>query len=100
VWAIGDVGNLDFKAITVIEPQVLILAANLDTVLRGKSTLKKYQPASNLLLFVALGKTDGAGQMGGWKVFKFIVSMIKGKKLFLDKADGYVAGKHLFMSKV
>ncbi|CAI4218849.1 unnamed protein product [Parascedosporium putredinis] len=71
LWAIGDVGNAEPKQLT------------------------PYRPMEKKMLFIALGKKLASGHIGSWRLFGLIVSYVKGRKLFVDTAEGYVQGKHL-----
>ncbi|RGP62372.1 apoptosis-inducing factor 2 [Fusarium sporotrichioides] len=95
IWAMGDVGNIDPKQLTVTDNQIIHLAAALDAILTGETEIKLYEPMSKNMIFVSLGKKYATGQIGNWKLFSFMVSWVKGRKLFVDTAEGYVGGKHL-----
>ncbi|CVL01632.1 uncharacterized protein FMAN_07861 [Fusarium mangiferae] len=95
IWGIGDVGNIDPKQLTITDNQIIHLATALDATLTGKGDIKPYQPATKKMIFVSLGKKYATGQIGNWKLFSFMVSYVKGRKLFVDTAEGYVGGKHL-----
>ncbi|KAF5602047.1 apoptosis-inducing factor 2 [Fusarium pseudoanthophilum] len=95
IWGIGDVGNIDPKQLTITDNQIIHLATALDVMLTGKGDIKPYQPATKKMIFVSLGKKYATGQIGNWKLFSFMVSYVKGRKLFVDTAEGYVGGKHL-----
>ncbi|KAH7146129.1 hypothetical protein EDB81DRAFT_689229 [Dactylonectria macrodidyma] len=101
VWGVGDVGNLENKQAMKAETQVIHLAKNLDAVLTGHENLvKQYKVDDKPMIFVTTGKKKGTGQMGTMKAPSFLVSYAKGRTLFLDKAPGLVAGKHLVSSSV
>ncbi|KAF5236350.1 hypothetical protein FANTH_11302 [Fusarium anthophilum] len=95
IWGIGDVGNIDPKQLTITDNQIIHLATALDATLTGKGDIKPYQPANKKMIFVSLGKKYATGQIGNWKLFSFMVSYVKGRKLFVDTAEGYVGGRHL-----
>ena len=95
IWGIGDVGNLEPKQLTVTDGQIIHLAATLDAVLTGQGVVKDYEPANKAMIFLALGKKFATGQIGNWKLFGFMVAYVKGRKLFVDTAEGYVGGKYL-----
>ncbi|KAF5623816.1 apoptosis-inducing factor 2 [Fusarium sp. NRRL 52700] len=95
IWGIGDVGNIDPKQLTITDNQIIHLATALDATLMGKGDVKLYQPATKKMIFVSLGKKYATGQIGNWKLFSFMVSYVKGRKLLVDTAEGYVGGKHL-----
>lgn len=95
VWAIGDVGSLETKQLTVTDAQIIHLASALDAVLAGDGVVKPYKPADKTMLFVSLGTRLATGQIGNWRLWGWMVSWVKGRMLFVDTAKGYVGGKHL-----
>jgi hypothetical protein len=54
---------------------------------------KVYTPVIRSPLFIALGRHLATGQFGSWKIFGFIVSFLKGRKLYLNNASGFIGGK-------
>ncbi|KAF3928266.1 hypothetical protein AA313_de0208217 [Arthrobotrys entomopaga] len=95
VWGIGDVGNLEPKQITNTDQQIIYLAETLDALLLGQEVKKQYKPLDKPRIFITLGKSYGTGQINSWKVWGWTVSWIKGRKIFVDTAPGYVGGKAL-----
>ena len=95
VWAIGDIGSIEPKQITVTDNQIIYLAATLDGILTGSQLGKEYVPEKKTMMFLSLGKSYATGQIGSWKLFGFLVSWVKGRRLFTDTAEGYVQGKQL-----
>ncbi|CEJ93689.1 hypothetical protein VHEMI09262 [[Torrubiella] hemipterigena] len=97
IWALGDVGNLHSKQITSTDGQIIYLASVLEQVALAKTELspKPYKPSDKPMVFVAMGRKYATGQIGGWRLPGWAVSYPKGRKLFVDSAAGYVAGKKL-----
>jgi NADH dehydrogenase FAD-containing subunit len=95
IWAIGDVGNVESKQLTVTDGQIIHLASALDAVLTKSQAPSPYSPAGKTMIFLSLGRRHATGQVGNWKLFGFMVSWVKGRRLFVDTAQGYVGGKHL-----
>ncbi|KAI5460871.1 hypothetical protein BGZ63DRAFT_387959 [Mariannaea sp. PMI_226] len=95
IWGIGDVGDVEPKQLTITDNQIIYLATALDAALTGSPEPAPYQPANKKMIFVSLGRKMATGQIGNWKLFGFMVSYVKGRKLFVDTAEGYVGGKHL-----
>ncbi|KAJ4195001.1 hypothetical protein NW755_002424 [Fusarium falciforme] len=95
IWGIGDIGNIDPKQLTITDNQIIHMAAALDATLTEQGPVKSYEPANKAMIFISLGKKHATGQIGNWKLFSFMVSFVKGRKLFVDTAEGYVGGKHL-----
>ncbi|KAJ6784632.1 hypothetical protein PWT90_04488 [Aphanocladium album] len=94
VWALGDVGSVDPKQITITDNQIIYLAGHLDAILTGSAT-KAYAPEKKTLVFVSLGKRYATGQVGNWRLFGLLVSWVKGRRLFTDTAEAYVSGEKL-----
>lgn len=94
IWGIGDVGDVEPKQLTVTDNQIIHLAAALDATLTG-FPVKPYEPVGKKMIFLSLGRKMATGQIGNWKLFGFMVAYVKGRKLFVDTAEGYVGGKHL-----
>ncbi|KAK6540793.1 hypothetical protein TWF694_008183 [Orbilia ellipsospora] len=95
VWGIGDVGNLEPKQITNTDQQIIYLAETLEASLLGHEVKKQYKPLDKPRIFITLGKSYATGQINSWKVWGWAVSWIKGRKIFVDTAPGYVGGKAL-----
>ncbi|KAI9903732.1 hypothetical protein N3K66_000261 [Trichothecium roseum] len=102
VWAIGDVGNLEPKQLTVTDSQIIHLSSALHAALTMTTmttgpgaAVSAYRPAGKTMVFVSLGRRHAAGQVGGWRLWGWVVSYVKGRRLFVDTAQGYVGGKHL-----
>lgn len=96
VWGIGDVGNLEAKQLTVTDAQIIHLSGALDSVLTGEGgQVKQYKPSGKTMIFITMGKKYATGQIGGWRLWGWIVSYVKGRMLFVDTAPAYVGGKQL-----
>ncbi|KAH7232646.1 hypothetical protein B0J15DRAFT_517540 [Fusarium solani] len=101
IWAAGDAGNLEPKQLIYAERQALHLAMNLDAVLTGaKERVSDLKPTVMPQLFVTIGKKKGTGQYNRFRVPGFIVSTVKGKTLFTEKARGLVAGENIVRSSI
>lgn len=101
IWGIGDVGNLEPKQVTNTDAQIIYLAAALDQVLMGKvattagAPSKDYKPLDKTMIFLSLGPKHAAGQVGGWRLWAWMVNYVKGRSIFVDTAPDYVGGKKL-----
>ena len=92
----GDVGNVEAKQLTVTDAQIIHMSAALDSVLTGGGgQVKEYKPSPKTMIFITMGKKYATGQIGGWRLWGWITSYVKGRTLFVDTAPGYVGGKHL-----
>jgi len=94
IWGIGDVGNLEPKQVTVIDAMIIHMSAALDAVLTGTGEVKEYKLGKSMI-FITMGKKYGTGQIGGWKLWGFLVTYVKGRNIFVDTAKQYVDGKAL-----
>ena len=96
IWGIGDVGNIEAKQLTVTDAQIVHLSAALHAVLLGEGgPVKEYKPSGKTMVFISMGKRYATGQIGGWRLWGWMVAYVKGRMLFVDTAEGYVGGKHL-----
>jgi len=94
IWGIGDVGNLEPKQVTVIDAMIIHLSAALDAVLTGEGKVKEYK-LGKPMIFITMGKKYATGQIGGWKLWGWIVAYVKGRNIFVDTAKQYVDGEAL-----
>ena len=96
IWGIGDVGNLEPKQLTVTDAQIIHLASALDTVIcKSEKEAKEYKLGNKKMIFITMGKKYAAGQIGGWRLWGWIVAYVKGRFLFIDTAPDYTNGKRL-----
>ena len=104
IWALGDVGNTEAKQLTLTDAQIVHVAKALDTVLtaavdadgkEGGVELPVYVPEKKTMVFLALGRRFATGQIGGWRLWGWLVAWVKGRRLFVDTARGYVGGERL-----
>ena len=96
IWGIGDVGNLETKQLTVTDAQIIHLSGALGSVLTGDGgQVKEYLPSKKKMVFITMGKRYATGQIGGWRVWGWLVAYVKGRSLFVDTAEEYVGGKRL-----
>lgn len=101
VWGVGDIGNLETKQVMKAEPQVIHLAKNLDAVLTGNSAgVTEYKTSDKPMIFITIGKSKGTGQMGGMKPFSWLVSYMKGRTLFVEKAPPLIEGKAIIQASI
>ena len=78
------------------DAQIIHLSAALHTILTEEGgQVKPYKPSSKRLIFITMGKKYATGQIGGWKLWAWMVAYVKGRALFVDTAQGYVGGKSL-----
>jgi hypothetical protein len=67
------------------------VAKNIELVLQGKNpTAVKLLPMD--VFVCAVGRGRGAGRMGSVKVFSYLVYMVKGKTLGIERMAGVVNG--------
>jgi hypothetical protein len=94
IWGTGEVGNLEPKQVTVIDEIIIHLSAALTAVLAGEGQVKDYK-LGKPMIFITMGKKYAAGQIGGWKLWGWITTYIKGRNIFVGTAKQYVDGKAL-----
>lgn len=95
IWAIGDVGNTEPKQLTLTDAQIVHVAGALHATLTGSGPVAEYEPANKTMIFLSLGRKFATGQIGSWRLWGWTVAWVKGRRLFVDTADGYVGGERL-----
>ncbi|OAQ73308.1 amid-like mitochondrial oxidoreductase protein [Pochonia chlamydosporia 170] len=95
IWAIGDVGNTEPKQLTLTDAQIIHVAGALHATLTGSGPVAEYEPANKTMIFLSLGRKFATGQIGSWRLWGWTVAWVKGRRLFVDTADGYVGGERL-----
>lgn len=97
VWGLGDVGNLDPKQLAVLDAQILHLTTALTSILTAgggaEAETGAYRLGQKQVRFFSMGRRHATGSIGSWKVPGFVVALIKGRKLLVDYAPGYVSGQ-------
>ncbi|TVY81370.1 Oxidoreductase ptaL [Lachnellula suecica] len=73
------------------EKQSIHVAKNIGLVLKGAQPVK-YKVDEKDMLAVPVGRKAGTGHMGSMKLPSFMVNMVKGKTLFMDKLSPLVSG--------
>lgn len=94
VWGVGDIGNLESKQATKVDPQVKQLVQNLEAVVAGNAGgVVDYVPSEKPMIGITIGKSKGTGQMGGMKMFSWLIWLLKGRTLLVEKAGSTVMGQ-------
>ncbi|KAI1386696.1 FAD/NAD(P)-binding domain-containing protein [Hypoxylon trugodes] len=91
VWAAGDIVWKPRGSFVLTDKQAAGVAKNIDLALKGKPpTVVKTLPMDAMM--VATGRSRGVGRLGSVKVFSFMVYMMKGKTLGVERLPSYVDG--------
>ena len=78
------------------DTQIIHRSAALDAVLTGEGGhAKEYKPSRKSMIFISMGKKYDTGQIGGWKLWGWMVSYVKDGMLFVDTAQGWIGGEQL-----
>ena len=99
VFVVGDAGNLQEPQGKPTDDQVVHVVKVLDAYLAGAATLPEYQPSTTVMVGISLSKTKGTGQMGSWKIWSWLITMLKSKHLGVDYAADFVAGSRTITAK-
>lgn len=91
VWAVGDVSAVERPQYVNTEKQSVHVAKNITLLLSNKQPVI-YKVDPKHMLAVPVGKKTGTGHMGGMKLPSFMIVMVKGKGLFMDKMGPVVSG--------
>ncbi|KAH6672155.1 hypothetical protein B0J14DRAFT_482971 [Halenospora varia] len=91
VWAVGDVSAVERPQYVNTEKQSVHVAKNITLLLSNKQPVI-YKVDPKQMMAVPVGKKTGTGHMGNMKLPSFMVVMVKGKGLFMDKMGPVVSG--------
>lgn len=99
VWSLGDVTHWDDnRKATTVDAQAQVLTWNLKKALQDGGKVGKgedwkvYTHTTDQMMFVPIGKKYGVGQANGWRVWTFIVRMVKGKNFMVPWIPKYTTG--------
>lgn len=92
VFAIGDVTTYDQRYLIKTSNHIPVVAANVKAAIAG-TPLTPYKPDTKVMIFVPTGAKSGTGQVGGFVLWSFLVTMVKGKDFLMSKAGSYIGMK-------
>jgi NADH dehydrogenase FAD-containing subunit len=102
IFVVGDAGNLQVTQGVYADAQAVYLAKLLDARALGngrEAQLPPYKPDDKIMVGVSLGKNGGVGQMGGWKLWGWMIAMFKSKKLGTQYFPAFVRGDRTILVK-
>lgn len=91
IFVIGDVGNLQAATGKIVDDQVIQLSKILPAYL-SRQELPLYKPGNTVMFAVSLGKSGGTGQVGNFRMFSWLVWMLKCRFLGTQYMADYVVG--------
>ncbi len=99
IFVVGDAGNLEDTQAVHGDQQVVHLVKLLEAQLLEADAPAEYKPGDKIMFAATIGKSRGTGQMGGWRVWSWIVWFAKGRYLGTDYAPDFVKGERTLMVK-
>lgn len=97
VWALGDITHWGNRKLTTIEAMHDIVKVNLLATINGKSEteFKEYKHSDALMLVVPIGTGfgKGTGFVFGWKVWGWLVWVLKGRTYMVEANRLIAEGK-------
>jgi NADH dehydrogenase FAD-containing subunit len=95
IFVVGDAGNVQDPQGVHADAQVVHVVKLIEARLLGQAAtaVGEYKPTEKIMFAATLGKNKGTGQMGNWKVWSWLVTMLKGKHLGTDYAAAFVRGE-------
>ncbi|PNY24106.1 Apoptosis-inducing factor 2 [Tolypocladium capitatum] len=97
IFVVGDAGSLEASKAQAAEAQTIHLIKTLPLHLDG-AALPDYHVDTRDVYGVTLGRSRATGQMGGFKLFSFLIWYMKGRFLGTDYAPLFAAGKKTMMT--
>lgn len=96
IFVVGDAGNLEDPQGVHTDAQVTHAVKLLEARLLGRQPPEggdaEYRPDPKIMLAATLGRNKGTGQMGGWRIWGFVVSWVKGRTLLTEAAAAFAMG--------
>lgn len=100
IFVVGDVGNLQRPQGVHGDAQVVHLArALLEKRLLGEAEGEDYKPTEKIMLATSIGRNRGTGQLGNWRMWSWLVWMLKGRHLGTNVAEDFVRGNRTMTAK-
>lgn len=98
IFVVGDAGNLESPQGVHADKQAVHASKLLEARLLGQEE-QAYQPDERVMLAVTVGKNTGTGQVGGWKLWGWMVWLFKARYLGTDYAAGIAKGERTMTMK-
>jgi NADH dehydrogenase FAD-containing subunit len=100
IFVVGDAGNLEVPQGVHADAQTVHVVKLIEAQLLGQeAAVGEYKPAGKIMFAATLGKNTGTGQVGGWKVWGWLVKRIKGRYLGTDSAAAVARGERTLTVK-
>ena len=99
IFVVGDAGNLEDPQGVHGDQQVVHLVKLLEAQLLEADAPAEYKPGDKIMFAATIGKSRGTGQMGGWRLWSWMVWFAKGRYLGTDYAPDFVKGERTLMVK-
>ncbi|KAL2019980.1 hypothetical protein VTK56DRAFT_8980 [Thermocarpiscus australiensis] len=93
IFVVGDAGNLEDPQGVHTDRQVVHVVKLLEAHLLGPpATAPDYEPDRRVIVGSSLGRKGGVGQIGNWRVWSFVLWLLKSRYLGTDHAASFVRG--------
>ncbi|KAK4241221.1 hypothetical protein C8A03DRAFT_12499 [Achaetomium macrosporum] len=101
IFVVGDAGNIEDAQGVHTDAQVVHVVKFLEARLLGQdeAQVPDYKPADKVMFAATLGKSKGAGQVGNWKLWSWLVWLLKGRHLGTNYAAAFVRGERTLAVK-
>ncbi|EPE02961.1 fad binding protein [Ophiostoma piceae UAMH 11346] len=97
IFVAGDAANLQAPSLKNADDQVQVLSAQLQTYLKAlaakePAALSEFPAGQGLVVAVSIGPGGGTGQVGSWRLFSFLLWVLKARFLGTNYAGEIAAG--------
>jgi NADH dehydrogenase FAD-containing subunit len=100
IFVVGDAGNLQDAQGVHTDGQVVHVVKLIEgRLLASAAPAAEYKPDGKVMFAATLGKSRGVGQMGGLKLWSWVVWFAKGRYLGTDYAPDFVKGMRTLTAK-
>ncbi len=100
IFVVGDAGNLQDPQGVHTDHQVVHVVKLIEArLLASEAPATEYKPDGKIMFAATVGKSRGIGQIGGFKLWSWMVWFAKGRYLGTDYAPDFVKGVRTLTAK-
>ena len=102
IFVVGDAGNLEAPQGVHNDRQVVHVVKLIEARILGqqkKEEEEEYKPDEKIMFGATLGRKNGTGQMGDWRIWGWLIWWMKSRHLITDAAGPFVNGERTMTVK-
>ncbi|KAL2262800.1 hypothetical protein VTK26DRAFT_9439 [Humicola hyalothermophila] len=107
IFVVGDAGNLETPQGVHGERQIVHVVRLIEGRVLGQQGPKvdkeveeeEYKPDETIMFASSLGRKNGVGQIGNWRIWGWLIWWLKSRNLMTEVAPAFVRGERTMMVK-